>query len=109
MVCFSLMGQHYFSPPYDSTTDCNDFTPVTVIYNEGLAVGFVFNHLAPLEGHRWEFITPEGFAVLFPPVELVPAPACLLQQVFAGGIRAMHVFFGERRSSCEGAVFPLIV
>ena len=52
--CHPDIGIYYLNMPYYQDTNCQDLTPFQLIYAGNNLVGFVFQHLAPLEGF-WTF------------------------------------------------------
>ena len=50
--CHPDIGIYYLNMPYYQDTNCQDLTPFQLIYAGNNLVGFVFQHLAPLDGFR---------------------------------------------------------
>merc|ERR1712238_127048 len=48
--CHPDIGIYYLNMPYYQDTDCRDLTPYQLIFAGNNLVGFVFQHVAPLEG-----------------------------------------------------------
>jgi hypothetical protein len=112
------MGVHYFNfPPANDDFDCNNLTPFQVTYDNGLLNGFVFQHIATLEGNRYvcDFsrkslgiqMSKHEFSFRW---ESVPRfvlssiidqpPKCLLDATSTPGITTMHNWVTDYLVSC---------
>ena len=89
------MGQHYLQIGYDTSAPCNDIAPLHVLYNEGRVNGWVFMHLAKLDGPRFEH----------PPLAaingiLTGTPDCVGDDMAERGLSTMHVWLDKYIVGC---------
>lgn len=91
--CFVNMGNHFFQmdPAADpDSVDCKDLFPVQLVYHLGDLNAFVWQHLTPLDGDRWEH--PNALAV---GAIVNNAPTCMTDMIDDPGQSTMHVYVNE--------------
>jgi hypothetical protein len=59
--CFLGMGDHYLQFDYTPDQSCESVLPFQILYDEGVIIGFVWQHIANLPGDMWEH--PDAMAV----------------------------------------------
>ena len=59
--CFLGMGDHYLQFDYTPDQDCNSVLPFQILYDGGVIIGFVWQHMASLPGDMWEH--PDDMAI----------------------------------------------
>ena len=93
------MGIHYFN--FDKTPDqsCDEIVPFQVVYDlQGNLNGFVFQHIAPVEGKLYEVVNKLGIDGI-----VYDAPDCLYERINDPGLRTMHVYVTDYHINCNGA------
>jgi len=89
--CFIGMGDHFLQFNYQPDQDCHDVLPLQLLYDDGydgILAGYVWQHVANLDGDRWEH--PTHFAV---DSIINSPPTCVNDYVDNPGLSTMHHYF----------------
>lgn len=86
--CFLGMGDHYLQFDYTPEQDCNSVLPFQILYDDGVMIGFVWQHMASLPGDMWEH--PDAMAV---GAIIDRPPPCITDLLESPGLSTMHHYF----------------
>ena len=69
--------------------------PMQLVFSGGVLNAFIWQHVAPAEGARWEILTQQGIDAI-----IQSAPTCLYDLTVDPGIRTMHVYVRDYETLC---------
>jgi charged multivesicular body protein 7 len=93
--CFLNMGNHFFEYDHTPDQDCGKIFPAQLVYEDNNLKGFVWQHVADMEGDRWE--KPDGLAI---GAIVDRPPSCPIPLTETPGLRTMHFYLVDYTDLC---------